>query len=279
MKQTHLSEHASPGYRGRTMVNASADVTIAFASDFNTAGEKLTRSSVLKQGKIYAPVRYLGQFAGDTAVQSVVAALNSVGKERVCVNIAGNGIYTLKDLGDQAAVDAYTMDFLTRVVRSPDLRVTIESVRSGGQTGFDESGIKAARALGFDTTVLAPNGWKFRDKSGSDISDETAFRARFQTKREQFIDKLMWDLYCLDTDNNVTYQVYGMERGAGGLSMRPVAVGKLTLAGTALLDMGQVTQYEMLLIDTARGVCGQVYQIMYFPQMLASCLVADTMSN
>ncbi len=41
-----LLEHSSSGYVGRTFANAtSADLTLAFACDFTTAGEKLTARS------------------------------------------------------------------------------------------------------------------------------------------------------------------------------------------------------------------------------------------
>ena len=43
---TVFKESQTSGYRDRTIQNASADVTIALATDFNTAGEKLTKSSV-----------------------------------------------------------------------------------------------------------------------------------------------------------------------------------------------------------------------------------------
>jgi len=53
------------------------------------------------------------------------------------------------------------------------------SVVTGGQTGFDEAGAKAAAQLGWNVTVNAPKGWKFRNIAGKDISDEKAFKERF----------------------------------------------------------------------------------------------------
>lgn len=42
--QLAILEHASPSYAPRTAVNAkTADATLAFAVDFNSAGERLTR--------------------------------------------------------------------------------------------------------------------------------------------------------------------------------------------------------------------------------------------
>ena len=45
------------GYVDRTIKNASADATIAVASNFDTAGERLTKNSVLKQSKLYIPIK------------------------------------------------------------------------------------------------------------------------------------------------------------------------------------------------------------------------------
>jgi hypothetical protein len=181
-RETKFEESRAFGYAGRTRANASADITIAIASDFNSAGERLTHKAVIEQKKVYAPLEYRGQKATDKAVAYLVEKLNSVGKPSISLNVAGNGIYTLKNLGNQAAVDAYTLDLFERVIKHPDLKTTIASIRSGGQTGFDEAGIKAGRALGIPTTVLAPKGWRFRTVDGQDHEDEAAFKARFEEK-------------------------------------------------------------------------------------------------
>lgn len=182
-------EYAQRGYRGRTIENARADVTLAFAHDFHTAGENLTRSAVWSQHKMYVPVRFIGQLATDNAIDYAVEKFNATGLDRVRLNIAGNGIYTISkvrivaDKPDshitQNDVDGYMFDFLTRLIERPDLKPTIVSVHSGGQTGFDEAGVKAAHWLKIPASVLAPKGWVFRDVSGKDIADEKQFKARF----------------------------------------------------------------------------------------------------
>lgn len=177
---TEFEEHTNAGYRGRTLRNASADVTFAFAADFSTAGERLTKRSVLEQRRVYCPIAYRGQPATENAIQAAVAALNRVGKPEVALNIAGNGLHTLKRFGDQAAVDAYAHDFLRRVLAAPELATAITLVRSGGQTGFDEAGVKAAQQLGLRSLVLAPKGWIFRTADGQDISNEQEFKSRFR---------------------------------------------------------------------------------------------------
>jgi hypothetical protein len=109
--------------------------------------------------------------------ESIVADLNNANARTL--NIAGNGIYTMKGKYPQALLDGAMERLLEYVTLSDNLKNKIVSVRSGGQTGIDEAGAKAGIKLGIPTTVLAPKGWKFRNESGTDISNEQAFKARF----------------------------------------------------------------------------------------------------
>ena len=174
-----FSEDSSTGYKERTIKNASADATIAIAVDFNSAGEKLTKTTVIQQGKKYIPIDGNNFQITPERVKIIVDSLNSVNAKSL--NIAGNGIYTMKGKYTQQQVDDFTYQFLKAVVESPDLKNKITSIRTGGQTGFDEAGAKAGAALGIPTSILAPKGWKFRDIDGNDISDEQQFKARFGT--------------------------------------------------------------------------------------------------
>lgn len=170
-------EDASTGYKERTIKNASADATIAIATDFNSAGEKLTKSTVLAQKKQYIPVDANILSVTQERVDKIVGMLNSVNAKSL--NIAGNGIYTMKGKYTQQQIDDFTYSLIKTVNESPNLINKITSIRTGGQTGFDEAGAKAGIRLGIPTTILAPKGWKFRDINGNDVSDEQAFKARF----------------------------------------------------------------------------------------------------
>lgn len=172
-----FEEDQSHGYRERTIKNASADLTLAFATDFLTSGERLTKSSVPKNKKYIAvPVDLsMNQFNTITMVQREL-----FGYTINTVNIAGNGIYTLKGAMTQEQCDNFVFHFLTYLfVKDPIHERKIKLIRSGGQTGFDESGLKAAVRLGIPALCLAPKGWKFRDITGTDICDEKQFKARF----------------------------------------------------------------------------------------------------
>lgn len=172
-----FEEEQSTGYRERTIKNASADATIALAIDFKSRGEILTKNSVLNQNKKYIPIDANSLEVTEIRVNKIVEKLNSVNAKSL--NIAGNGIYTMKGKYTQQQIDDFTYKLLKSVLESPNLKTKIESIRTGGQTGFDEAGAKAGMRLGIPTKVLAPKGWKFRNENGIDISDEGKFKERF----------------------------------------------------------------------------------------------------
>ena len=178
-------EHSDPSYVGRTKENASAHATIAIAANFNSAGEKLTKKLVEEQGNIYIPIDISkGLIITDELVQFVIKKLNSARKgnlldSTITLNIAGNGIYTLKNQYTQEQLDLYTLNILSEVLTNPNIRIEISLLRTGGQTGLDESGAKAGLKLGIDTLIVCPKGWKYRDLSGTDIADEIKFKNRF----------------------------------------------------------------------------------------------------
>ena len=179
------------GYQKRTYENAQADevdFTLAFAVDFSTHGEKCTAKAAgdsliavdlpLKEsGGLDISQKAVGRVADQIAECLPEEYLNG---QSCGVNIAGNGIYTLKKHG----VVQEDMDrFMCAVGRTLQERgVMFSSVRSGGQTGVDEAGAAMGKALGIDTTVHAPNDWAFRGENGKDIKDRKAFESRFAAK-------------------------------------------------------------------------------------------------
>lgn len=177
-------EHNEPGYALRTVANARAsDLTIAFAVDFTTPGERLTHKA--SYGKYvginfgYLTPKEMRSPDGielPFAVRETVWRLKE--KKAKHINFAGNGIYTLIKHGfDQAHVDLLFLNYLAQVLEVyPDIKV----IRSGCQTGIDEAAIKAGDKLGLDCICLAPKNWLFRGADGVDIkNDPDAFCARF----------------------------------------------------------------------------------------------------
>jgi len=185
MIQIKFKEDLSSGYANRTKENASADATIAFAIDFDSAGEKLTKKMVKQQNKLYIPINANYLEVTKDRVYKIVKMLNSINKQnlafgiKITLNIAGNGIYTMKGKYTQQQIDEFTFNLLKAIIIDPNLINSIKYIRTGGQTGFDEAGAKAASKLDIPTFVLAPKGWKFRDENGKDISNETLFKQRF----------------------------------------------------------------------------------------------------
>lgn len=169
-------EHKDPGYASRTLTNAKeANLTIAFAADFKTGGEILTRNLVNAYGNKYLAVDI---FKIDMVkLEENLRRLHIFDGYRL--NIAGNGLYTLIDyLIAQEDIDKIVKEVLEDLFFIPD----ILSVQTGGQTGADEAGIKFAKD--YNITIIkciAPRGWLFRDINGNDIADEQLFKERFKS--------------------------------------------------------------------------------------------------
>lgn len=179
-----FQEHKETGYAMRTWDNARlSDLTIAFAIDFNTPGEILTRKAAY--GKYFKvqlrdPAHcYLYNQEYRELVHTIIS------KKVTKINIAGNGLYSLKHWFTQETIKGliygFLKDVLERVVQQKAAPVT--TIRSGGQTGADTAGLLAGDKLGLETIYLAPRYWMFRDINGRDIiGHEALFLKRFGEK-------------------------------------------------------------------------------------------------
>ncbi|CAE6821110.1 hypothetical protein R70006_06201 [Paraburkholderia domus] len=150
-----IEQHTSASYGPRTWANAAgADITVAFAVDFTTAGELLTKRA--------AGDRYLAIDLG-SGLKPIEAArlIYRECKRRSArsVNVAGNGVYTLGKHGwSQVEANAFVHASLAKV---HEFR-PFEYVRSGGQTGIDLAGGIAGIAMDVPTTMLFPAGLRQR---------------------------------------------------------------------------------------------------------------------
>lgn len=171
-------QHKSPKYPPRTYENASADATIAFAFDLTTPGERLTYDAVRTQGKFYIPVNPARAL---TRAKMLSDAEVLIEANASAINIAGNGAYTTIRYGfTQADCDAFVDDYLVWLIQYLKHNgINITLIRSGGQSGFDEAGLKAAVKLGIPALCLCPQGWRFCDVNGTTICDERQFKNRF----------------------------------------------------------------------------------------------------
>lgn len=169
---------SSGGYAQRTRENASAaDLTIAFASDFSTAGERVTAEAA--KGKIIQiPVSARDCPPAEEIARDIICCMTEKEKSRpLVVNVAGNGISVLSSHGlDQDRINGIVRDVLKGLL---DKDVSIRKIISGGQTGADEAGIAAAKALGIPAEVHAPKGWMMRRGDNRDIFSEYEFKSRF----------------------------------------------------------------------------------------------------
>ena len=177
-----FKEHSSKQYPPRTFENAIADVTIAFAFDFNTPGERLTKEAVRTQGKKYAPIDMNTLLSGQYGHLRYMATIDKLNNSNAStINIAGNQLATCLKFGvDQSLCDLLIFNFLKHIFSINELRKPITLIRSGGQSGFDEAGLKAAVKLGIPALCLCPKGWRFNDINGTSLFDEQKFKDRFK---------------------------------------------------------------------------------------------------
>ncbi len=168
-----FQEHQETGYAMRTWDNARlSDLTVAIANDFSSAGEILTRKAAY--GK-YLGIEFDLLMTDINKAASIL--LKEMEKRKVQVlNVAGNGIYSLKHLCDQSFVDDRLLLLFTIIILNYG---NYFDIRSGGQTGLDEASIKAGDFLNMPTTCLAPKNWMFRNAEGKDICNQALFLKRF----------------------------------------------------------------------------------------------------
>lgn len=163
MSNFEVVEHKSASYAPRTWHNASvADLTAAFAVDFTTAGERLTKKAA---GEKYIHLDL--SMEAMEAMEATRSLYKACKKHNVrTLNIAGNGIYTLYSKGmDQEDANVYLYTVLSLVHKHHP----IEKIVSGGQTGIDLAGGVVAKYLGIDCTMTLPKGFKMRFENGVDV--------------------------------------------------------------------------------------------------------------
>lgn len=177
-----IIEHKSPSYGPRTYHNAhSAQLTIALAVDFSTAGERLTKKAAVssKFGQdAYFPVSLTPELNEHWihSARDLYRACNRIerlsGGQRVTtLNVAGNGIYTLSANGmSQEWVNQMTYNIIAQVHQ----HLPFERIVSGGQTGIDIAGGIAGDLLGLPVEMTYPKNLKWRFENGQDVNTTEA---------------------------------------------------------------------------------------------------------
>lgn len=166
-------EDTESGYEHRTYENVRlADITIAFAKVPDSPGEVMTREAA----KLYNKPFIMVDLSSDNIIMERFDPCNVANIHSI--NVAGNGMsrfvhfHVTQEMIDQIVYN-YIRNFI--IIHKLD----IKEIRSGGQTGADESGLKAAIKLGIKAICLCPKGWRLRTET-TDISNETIFKNRFK---------------------------------------------------------------------------------------------------
>ena len=175
-----IVEHSSAQYKPRTVHNAhTADLTVAIAEDFSSAGERLTKRE--------AGDRYVAIHLSTDPLVAARMLYAACKKHNVStLNVAGNGIYSLsgewdkdnrpdkfKKLDEASLVNdsqASLNQWVYLVIAKVHEFWPITNLISGGQTGADWAGGIAGEVLGMNVTMTFPKGYMQRDEHHQDFT-------------------------------------------------------------------------------------------------------------
>lgn len=169
---------SSGGYKQRTIYNVlHSDVTIAFAVDFSTSGEKLTSSTAHTYNKpilkIPIPTQLddthsIPALSEDVLNQIIQFCVSNIKNDKICINIAGNAIQRFfKYKITQKILNVWMIHIINSIKKALPDTVSI-SIRSGGQSGADIAGIVAGISNGIPCVVHYPRGYMTRNEYGVD---------------------------------------------------------------------------------------------------------------
>lgn len=194
--EPRIMEDSARNYAHRTWANAAwSDITLALATDFSSPGEITTRRAAGDKYLRYQLTRNLNKLLtfdrdGEREVKKIVQMIQNHScykEEGIRLNIAGNGLVTLLKSGvDTQSVAAFIGMIFSACKQEG---VEILEVRSGGQSGVDEAGIIAAQRNKVKCSILAPKGFRWRDKKGDEKEGRIAFEKRF---KEEYVDYDAW---------------------------------------------------------------------------------------
>ena len=179
-----FAESNNTNYPATTIFNCkNSDLTIAFAVDFNTRGQLLTKRLA---GDKYVAISLINFNLDDDRINQICNKIESIicfsNKKDIIINIAGNGTYT-PEMPNQQLLDEFIHEILKRIFNNL-FGYKIVLIRSGGQSGVDESGAKAGYKLSIEVEVLAPKDWRFKNSENKTIYGMDKFLERFKEYRD-----------------------------------------------------------------------------------------------
>ena len=180
-------------YPIRTEFNAeNSDITIDFTRD-ESKGSGATKRSVNNAGKTYQPVivNEVGLMKNQDNIDELAKVIADNLTNGKTVNIAGHGAYKSTRPGSVGFNEAIQQSVFDNELNKVFDRVKFfigdkpitGMVISGGQSGYDEAGIKAAKKIGVNTQVNFTGEGLYRPPEAlgakDDINNAEQFRNRF----------------------------------------------------------------------------------------------------
>ena len=170
------------GYPERTKYNAqNSDITFDFSK--TSSGSGATKKYAGDNWK-WVGISNNGLMTGNKEKLANSIAENLLNGKTI--NIAGHGNYKSSRGGltgpvSQSVIDNELIEVMQLANDKIGDKTITGKIISGGQTGFDEAGVKAANMFGIPTEVNYSGIGLYRDATGTDIDDYQKFTQRFNT--------------------------------------------------------------------------------------------------
>ena len=210
--EPRIMEDSARNYAHRTWANAAwSDITLALATDFSSPGEITTRRVAGDKYLRYPLTRNLNKLIlltldGQREAEKIARTIRNhscYNENGIRLNIAGNGLVTLLKSGVNTQFVAKFIGMIFSACKKEGVKIL--EVRSGGQSGVDEAGIIAAQRSQIKCSILAPKGFRWRDKKGNEKEGRTAFVNRF---KEECIDSEAWKAGKPEDYNKFCFTIY-----------------------------------------------------------------------
>lgn len=264
----------NPDYVSRTRYNAStADKTYDFTK--GEVGSGATKTSAKDAGKYYAQVVVDDTGRMVNSKDDLAKAIAQDLLDGLTVNIAGHGAYKSTRRGSvgftkeisQVDIDNELIEVFQKVKEIIGDQPITGKVISGGQSGFDEAGVKAANMFGIPSEVNYSGQGLYRPSWASgardDIDNFDEFKARFDTFGSNTLGAA--------EAQNVQTNLNKLPKLLGGSKFSDEIIRNLP--GYAIVPMEQFLESALRMAGVAGAARLAYYWVRYELTVLAAALI------
>lgn len=288
-------------YPIRTQFNAeNSDITIDFTRDASK-GSGATKRSANNAGKTYQPVIVdeVGLMKNQDNIDELAKVIADNLTNGKTVNIAGHGAYKSTRAGSvgfneaiqQSVFDNELNKIFDRVKFFIGDKPITGMVISGGQSGYDEAGIKAANKIGIPTQVNFTGEGLYRPPEAlgakDDINNAEQFRNRFNRYGPGGMPPIdtpeFGEWYAKNLEGKSDAEIMEVIAKETGLDSKALKAGLGQIPGYALVPLEQAAEQLLKTTKAAPFMKNLIkYELLMFGAMIvagATTFAMDYASN